>query len=70
MFKLEIPTSPLILALILGPMAESHLRRALVMSNGSFSILISTPISIIFLILTIITLFMPIIKEYLKNRNK
>lgn len=70
MHKLEIPTSPLILALILGPMAESHLRRALVMSNGSFSVLVSTPISIVFLVLALLTLFMPIVKEQIKKSKE
>lgn len=70
MHKFEIPSSPVILALILGPMAESHLRRALVMSNGSFSVLVSTPISVIFIVLAIITLMMPIIKKLKTNKEE
>ncbi|MDR3244238.1 MAG: tripartite tricarboxylate transporter permease [Elusimicrobiota bacterium] len=46
-----IPASPIILALILGPMAESNLRRALLMYEGSYSFIWTRPISIVFLIL-------------------
>ena len=33
--KLEIPIAPIVLALILGPLAESNLRRSLLLSQGS-----------------------------------
>lgn len=48
MQKAAIPTSPIILAIILGPMAESNLRRALLMYEGSYSFLWTRPIVIIF----------------------
>ena len=32
--KLEIPIAPIVLALILGPLAESNLRRSLLLSSG------------------------------------
>ncbi|MDR2860301.1 MAG: tripartite tricarboxylate transporter permease [Elusimicrobiota bacterium] len=52
-----IPASPIILALILGPMAESNLRRALLMYEGSYSFIWTRPISIVFLILIAITIY-------------
>lgn len=69
MNKLEFPASPIILALILGPMAEGNLRRGLVMSNGSASIFFTSPISLFFIILALITLFWPIIKPLIKNKK-
>jgi putative tricarboxylic transport membrane protein len=39
------PVAPLILALILGPMAEENYRRALVMSDGSHGIFFTRPIT-------------------------
>jgi putative tricarboxylic transport membrane protein len=62
MEKTEFPVSPIVLALILGPMAERELRKALMMSNGSISILFTRPISLILIGVALITLFMPIIK--------
>lgn len=63
MEKAEFPVSPIVLALILGPMAERELRKALMMSNGSISILFTRPISLILILVALVTLFMPIIKS-------
>ncbi len=43
--KLDIPATPLILTLILGPLMESGLRRSLEMSQGDITILFTRPIS-------------------------
>ena len=43
--KLDIPTAPLVLTMILGPMMERGLRQSLEMSRGHFSILFTRPIS-------------------------
>lgn len=45
------PVAPLILALILGPMAEENYRRALVMSDGSHGIFFTRPIAVTLLAL-------------------
>ncbi len=50
------PLSPILLALILGPMAESNLRRSLVMSNGHWSIIVSRPISVVLLVLALVSI--------------
>ena len=50
------PLSPILLALILGPMAESNLRRSLVMSNGHWGILFSRPISVVLLVLAVVSI--------------
>lgn len=60
---LEIPIAPIVLALILGPMAESNLRRSLLMSNGSFSIFVTRPISIFFLLLAAVSLLWPLLRR-------
>jgi len=43
--KLDIPTAPLVLTLVLGPLMERGLRQSLEMSRGDFSILFARPIS-------------------------
>lgn len=57
MQKFDIPASPVILAIILGPMAESNLRRAVLMFQGSYEFLWTRPITIAFLVLAAISLF-------------
>jgi putative tricarboxylic transport membrane protein len=51
---------PLVLALILGPIAESNLRRALTLSQGDPSILVTRPISLLFLVLTLASFLWPL----------
>lgn len=43
--KLDFPLAPVALTFILGPMMEMALRQSMVMSDGSFSILVTRPIS-------------------------
>src|SRR5215475_3613980 len=43
--KLDYPLAPLVLALVLGDLAENALRQSLIMSQGSLLILFSRPIS-------------------------
>jgi putative tricarboxylic transport membrane protein len=47
--KLDIPTAPLVLTLVLGPLMERGLRQSLEMSRGDFSILFTRPLSAILL---------------------
>lgn len=60
MMRYDYPLSPILLALILGPMAEANLRRALVISNGEFSILFSRPIAVGLMILAVVSLILAI----------
>ena len=60
MMRYDYPLSPILLALILGPMAEANLRRALVISNGDFNILFSRPIAGGLMILAVISLVLAI----------
>ena len=60
MMRYDYPLSPILLALILGPMAESNLRRALVISSGDFSILFSRPIAVGLMVLAVLSLVLAI----------
>ena len=42
--KLEYPLAPLVLALVLGDMAENAFRQSLLSSGGSLSIFVSNPL--------------------------
>ena len=55
--KLKVPTSPAILGLILGPMAEKNFRTALLKSGGDPTVFFSTVICWFFIALIVITLF-------------
>jgi putative tricarboxylic transport membrane protein len=55
------PIAPVVVGLILGPMAEQQLRRALAISQGDVTVLMTSPISATLLILAAIALFLPLI---------
>ena len=63
MKRFQYEGAPLILALVLGQKLETSLRRSLIMSHGDFSIFISRPISLGFLIIAALLLIIPIITQ-------
>lgn len=69
MKKLDFPLTPMVIAIVLGPLAESNLRRALIISKGSWMIFIEKPISLFFIALAVFMLFMPVIKKKLTKRS-
>lgn len=66
--KHDYPLAPLVLALVLGPMIENNMRRALTISNGEFSIFLTNPLSLTFLIVTLLWLTVPLLLR-LRGKN-
>lgn len=67
MRKFGFQGSPIVLALILGPMAEYNFRLSLMSSHGDFSIFITRPLCLLFLILSFFSIAIPFWRE---NRVK
>ncbi len=63
MRKLDYPSAPLILGLVLGDNMERALRQSLMMSQGDLSILVSRPISAVMLVLAAIILIVPLFRK-------
>lgn len=57
MKKFELPAAPMVLALVLGSLTESNLRQALLLADGNFLKVISTPISSVVLVLAFLIAF-------------
>lgn len=70
LLKLDFPLTPMVIAIVLGPLAENNMRRALIMSQGDFRIFFTKPISAIFLTISILVILVPMIRNILKLRNK
>jgi putative tricarboxylic transport membrane protein len=61
MRKLDYPSAPLILGLVLGGAMERALRQSLMMSEGSLSILVSRPLAAAMLSFALLILLIPLI---------
>jgi len=54
LYRLKCEPAPLLLGFILGPLIEENLRRALVISQGDPAVFVQRPISLTFLVLTLV----------------
>jgi putative tricarboxylic transport membrane protein len=70
MLRFGYPVAPLVLALILGPLAEDRLRQALVMSRGDWSILFTRPISATILVAALLFLVFALRQQRLISRMR
>src|SRR5690349_12720845 len=59
--KLDYPLAPLVLALVLGDLAENALRQSLIMSQGSLAIFASRPIAAAIMAVAVLFFLMPVI---------
>jgi putative tricarboxylic transport membrane protein len=57
----DFPIAPVIVGLILGPMAEQHLRRALAIGEGKVETLFMSPIASVILFVAAVALILPIV---------
>ena len=54
--KLECEPAPLLLGYVLGPLMEEHLRRAMLLSRGDPTVFFTRPISLVFMVATVLVL--------------
>jgi putative tricarboxylic transport membrane protein len=59
MRRFDFPTAPVVIGMILGPMAEQALRQALTISQGDWSTFVTRPISLGILVLAVVALTGP-----------
>jgi putative tricarboxylic transport membrane protein len=61
--KVDVPLAPIVLALVLVPMAETNYRRSLVISGGDHLIFLQHPITVVLLILAALSFLVPFWRE-------
>ena len=67
--KFDYPLPPLLIGFILGPIAETALRRSLILSDGSPAIFFGSPVALIFIILALVAFLLPIVqKRFARNQ--
>jgi putative tricarboxylic transport membrane protein len=69
MAKMDYPPAPMLLGVVLGPMMDSNIKRALTISDGSLLPIFTRPISLVFFIM-IVLLIMSQFDVFSKLKNK
>jgi putative tricarboxylic transport membrane protein len=67
--KLNVDPSPMVVALVLGPMMEKTLRQALFLTRGSVVVLVARPLTGTILILAAAALFGPPLVRLRRGRR-
>ncbi len=67
--KLGFNMTPMLLGFVLGPMMEEHLRRAMLMSRGDPTVFFTRPLSLVFMIATILILLVVLLPAFKRNRE-
>ncbi len=70
MRKLDYPMAPAVLAIVLGPLAETSMRQSLIIGHGSPAIFFERPIAGAIMVCAIILLLLPLVKIFTRKRGK
>lgn len=67
---LKFPLAPVILGVVLGPLLEEHLRRAMLLARGDPSVFITRPISATFIALSVFLISFAVYSEWRRRLPK
>src|SRR5215468_7274192 len=68
--KLGFPPAPMLLGYVLGPMMEENLRRSMLMSGGDPSVFVTRPLSLAFIIATVLILVVMVLPAVRAHRQE
>jgi putative tricarboxylic transport membrane protein len=69
MRRFDFPTAPVIIGMILGPLAEQNLRQALTISQGDVTTFVTRPLSATLLAISLLLLLTPVIWSLVRRRR-
>ena len=69
MEKWRFPGAPLVIALVLGPILETNLRRSLQISGGDWTPFFTRPLSLLLIALIVVTIVYPIVARWRRDRQ-
>jgi putative tricarboxylic transport membrane protein len=70
MRKYKFPTAPLVIAFLLGPLAERSFRQSLIISRENYSVFFESPVALFFFCLMIFSILSIAYGQYKKMRPK
>ena len=65
----DFPIAPVLIGLILGPMAEVQMRRALAVGQGDPMVFVSTPLSAVLIAIAALILIVPVVLQWRRSRQ-
>jgi putative tricarboxylic transport membrane protein len=68
--KLGFPPAPMLLGYVLGPMMEENLRRSMLMSGGDPSVFVTRPLSLAFIVATVLILVVMVLPAVRTHRQE
>ena len=68
MRRFEFPTAPVVVGMILGPLAEAQLRNAMSIGEGKWTVFVERPMSLALLIVIVAVLVLPRANRMLRRR--
>ena len=69
MRRFSFPTAPVVVGMILGPLAEAQLRNAIAMGEGSPLVFLQRPMSLTLLVIVLLVLLVPRLVKRLSRRS-
>ena len=69
MRRFDFPTAPVVVGMILGPLAEAQLRNAMSIGEGSALVFFQRPMSIALVIIVLAVLMLPRIAKRMSERK-
>ena len=70
MRRFDFPTAPVIIGMVLGPLAEAEFRRAMTISNGDWSVFVTHPLSATLLALAAVALVAPLVWGMVRDTRR
>ena len=68
MRRFSFPTAPVVVGMILGPLAEAQLRNAMSIGEGSAMVFLQRPVSLMLLVIVVAVLLVPrFVKQFTRK---
>jgi putative tricarboxylic transport membrane protein len=69
MRRFDFPTAPVVVGMILGPLAEAQLRNAMSIGEGSAAVFFQRPMSIALVVIVVAVLVLPRLAKRMSERK-